>query len=128
MRREVLLADRLEPLPLWRPWPEVLPRELQRLVQLGLAFGRERHADQLPPLLFRCFGGPGRPQSAQECSRPSARRLDNLDLDLVAVGAAKPPITGYDCGIERFGESHIHRVVCRERRAHRPCPPDQVLV
>jgi hypothetical protein len=38
-------------------------RKAQRLVQLGAAFGEEGHADELPPLPFRWFGGPGRTDS-----------------------------------------------------------------
>ncbi len=82
MRREVLLADRLEPLPPGRPWPEVFPRELQRLVQLGAAFGRERHADELPPLFLRDIGGADRADS-------DLQRPDRLGL------RARHPLPGH---------------------------------
>ncbi len=76
MCREVLLADRLEPLPLWRPWPQELPRERHGLVELGALLGEERHANELPFLLFRCGDGPGRADSGLEhpdCLGPRPR-------------------------------------------------------
>jgi hypothetical protein len=98
------------------PWPQDLPRERHRLVEPGAALGRERHADELPPLFLGCFGGPGRTDSdLQRPDRIGLRARHPLLFVLAAgqgqhcLGLARAHLTAPDCLAEQRARSQLHR-------------------